>query len=122
MWREGFSLFFTLLAWAEGVSTKNKTYVSPGLREQGPPAYCFGIWGRTGRIWPREGYCGVDTDRWRAEEGGWVGLILSTKVELILFLLTDLWLLYIMMLTVKRKGTKIKLVLFNHHPLIHMGV
>lgn len=50
----GFSLFFTLLAWAEGVSSKNKTHVPPGLWEQGPPAYCFGIWGRTGRIWPGE--------------------------------------------------------------------
>lgn len=44
----GLFSFFTLLAWAEGASSKNKTHVPPGLWEQGPPAYCFGIWGRTG--------------------------------------------------------------------------
>lgn len=42
------------------MSSKNKTYVPPGLWEQGPPAYCFGIWGRTGRIWPGE----RDTAEW----------------------------------------------------------
>lgn len=73
----GLFSFFTLLAWAEGVSSKNKTYVPPGLWEQGPPAYCFGIWGRTGRIWPGERYCRVDTDRGRAEGVGFA--VLSRK-------------------------------------------
>ena len=69
-----FLFFSTLLAWAEWVSSKNKTYVPPGLWEQGPPAYCFGIWGWTGRIWPRERYCRVDTDR-----GGRAAAVLSRK-------------------------------------------
>lgn len=39
--REGFSLFFTLLAWAEREGSKNKTYVPPGLWEQRPPSVLF---------------------------------------------------------------------------------
>lgn len=66
---QGFSFFSTLPVRAEGVRSKNKTHVPPGLREQGPPAYCFGIWGRTGRIWPRRRFCRVDTDRRRVDGG-----------------------------------------------------
>lgn len=66
---QGFSFFLTLPVRAEGVRSKNKTHVPPGLWEQGPPAYCFGIWGRTGRIWPRQRFCRVDTDRTRVDGG-----------------------------------------------------
>ncbi len=70
----GLFSFFTLLAWAERVSSKNKTRVSPGLWELGPPAYCFGIWGRTGRIWPREREILQSGYRQR-ESGGEAGLL-----------------------------------------------
>lgn len=66
---QGFSCFLTLPVRAEGVRSKNKTHVPPGLWEQGPPAYCFGIWGRTGRIWPRQRFCRVDTDGRRVDGG-----------------------------------------------------
>lgn len=74
---QGFSFFLTLPVRAEGVHSKNKTHVPPGLWEQGPPAYCFGIWGRTGRIWPRRRFCRVYTDR-RRVDGGRAG-VLSRK-------------------------------------------
>lgn len=61
--REVFSFFFsTLPAQAEGVSSKNKTYVPPGLWEKGPPAYCFGIWGR---IWSKDTAECIQTGRER---------------------------------------------------------
>lgn len=59
----GLFLFFsTLPAQAEGVSSKNKTYVPPGLWEKGPPAYCFGIWGR---IWSKDTAECIQTGRER---------------------------------------------------------
>lgn len=66
----GLFSFFTLLAWAKRVSSKNKTHVPPGLWEQGPPAYCFGIWRRTGRIWPREREILQSGYRQRGSRGG----------------------------------------------------
>lgn len=39
------------------MGSKNKAYVPPGLQKLGPRAYCFGIWGRTGKIWPGERFC-----------------------------------------------------------------
>lgn len=58
--------FFTLLTWAEGVSSKNKAYVPPGLWEQGPPAYRDMGEDRED-LAQSERYREVGTDRHRAE-------------------------------------------------------
>ena len=44
------------------MSSKNKTHVPPGLWEHGPPAYCFGIWGRT-----EQGGSGLEREKDTAE-------------------------------------------------------
>lgn len=75
----GLFSFFTFLAWAEGVSSKNKTYVPSGLWEQGPPAYCFGMWGRTGRIWLREREI-LQSGYTQRESRGGRGALLSRKL------------------------------------------
>lgn len=88
----GFSLFFTLLAWAEGVSSKNKTHVPPGLWEQGPPAYCFGIRGEDWEdlAW-RDSAEWIQTERERVSERGEgrAAVLFKKRVEEIFSLARD---------------------------------